>query len=289
LTKVSIIIPVYNAEKYLEECLDSALNQTYDDIEVIAVNDGSTDGSTAILQRYSNKIRIISKENGGASSALNEGIKIASGEWLKWLAADDILYPTAVSDLMAEAITLDDKTHTTLYANYDIIDSEGNIIGKGLPPDYNDLDLFDFNVRLLDSPRANQDTVLIHKTTLDKYGLFDTTLRGQEDYDLHLRHCLIHHCTLKLVKKTVAKYRIHENQKSLVNYRNPKKTDALRNRILTQLDPIERQKYEVALMKYRKNWPFKKKAMRFLGKVVFGTFPPSVVTAVHKMYVRKSV
>jgi teichuronic acid biosynthesis glycosyltransferase TuaG len=289
LTKVSIIIPVYNAEKYLEECLDSALNQTYEDKEIIAVNDGSTDGSTAILQRYSNKIRIISKENGGASSALNEGVKIASGEWLKWLAADDVLYPNAVTDLVAETINLEDKTHTTLYANYDIIDSKGNIIGSRLMPDYNDLDLFNFNVGLLDSPIANQDTVLIHKTTIDKYGAFNTTLRGQEDYELHLRCCLIHHCRLKLVKKTVAKYRIHENQKSWVNYRNPKKTDAIKNSVLSKLDPLERQKYEVALMKHRKNLPFKKKVLRFLGKVIFRIFPSSVTSTVHKMYVRKSI
>jgi hypothetical protein len=289
LTKVSIIIPVYNVEKYLEECLNSALNQTYEDKEIIAINDGSTDGSTAILQRYSNKIKIISKKNGGASSARNEGIKIASGEWIKWIDADDVLHPNAVAELMAEAINLDDKTHTTLYANYDIIDSKGNIIGKGLQPDYNDLNLLNFNVRLLDSPLANQNTVLIHKTTLDKYGLFDTTLRGQEDYELHLRCCLIHNCRLKLVKKIVAKYRIHENQKSLINYRNPQKTNAIKNHVLSKLDPRKRQKYEEALIEYRKNRPFKKKAMRFLGKVVFGTFPPSVVTSVHKMYVRKSI
>ena len=289
MTKVSIIIPIYNAEKYLEECLDSALNQTYEDKEIIAVNDGSTDGSTAILQRYSNKIRIVSKKNGGASSALNEGVKIASGEWLKWLAADDVLYPNAIEDLIAETINLEDKTNTTLYANYDIMDSQGNIIGRGLQPDYNDLDLFDFNVRLLDSPLANQDTVLIHKTTLDKYGLFDTTLRGQEDYEFHLRCCLIHHCKLKLVKKTVAKFRIHENQKSWKNYRKPKKTEAIKNSILSKLDPLERQKYEVALIKYRKNQPLKKKILRFLGKVIFRIFPPSVTTVVHKMYVRKSI
>lgn len=289
MTKVSIIIPVYNVENYLEDCINSALNQTYEEKEIIAINDGSTDGSTAILQRYSDRIKIISKKNGGASSALNEGIKIASGEWLKWLGADDILYPKAVEELMAEAVHLDDKTHTTLYANYDLIDANGNIIGKRLLPDYNHLDLFDFNVRLLDSPIANQNTVLIHKTTFDKFGLFDTTLRGQEDYDLHLRFCLIHHCKLKLVKKTVSAYRIHQNQKSLRNYRNPKKTDLIKNKVLSKLDPIERQKYEMALIEYRKNWPFRKKAVRFLGKMIFSTFPPSVVTAVQKSYLRKSI
>ena len=77
--KVSIVIPVFNAEKYLKECIDSALNQTYKDIEIIAVDDGSTDSSPEILKKYENKITTISKKNGGTASALNAGIKVMSG------------------------------------------------------------------------------------------------------------------------------------------------------------------------------------------------------------------
>ena len=84
--KVSIIIPVFNSEKYLEECINSALNQTYQNIEIIAVNDGSTLKITKnILKKFSDKIIIISKENGGIASALNVGIKNAKGEWIKRL------------------------------------------------------------------------------------------------------------------------------------------------------------------------------------------------------------
>src|SRR2546428_1497219 len=99
MTKVSIIIPVYNAEKYLDKCINSAINQTYPDIEIIAVNDGSTDRSLDILKKYSDKIKIISKENGGLASARNAGFKGARGEWIKPLDADDILYPNAVEEL----------------------------------------------------------------------------------------------------------------------------------------------------------------------------------------------
>ena len=83
--KVSIIIPVFNVEKYLEECIESAINQTYPDIEIIAVNDGSTDRSLQILEKFSNKIKVISKSNKGKASAFNEGLKFASGEWIKVL------------------------------------------------------------------------------------------------------------------------------------------------------------------------------------------------------------
>ena len=126
---VSIIIPVYNAQDYLEECLDSALNQTYDKIEIITVNDGSKDNSLDILKKYSNKIKIISKKNGGTASALNLGIKNMSGEWFKWLSADDVLYSNAVKELVDVAKVLPNKKYI-LYSNYDIIDAHGKIIDK---------------------------------------------------------------------------------------------------------------------------------------------------------------
>ena len=81
MTKVSIIVPVYNVEKYLKRCLDSLVNQTLKDIEIICVNDGSTDNSLKILEELSqldNRIKIINKENGGLASARNAGMKVAS-------------------------------------------------------------------------------------------------------------------------------------------------------------------------------------------------------------------
>lgn len=79
---VSIIIPVYNMEKYLAECLDSIINQTYRNIEIIIVNDGSTDGSAEIIDDYSKRderIKVITKENGGLGSARNAGINVVRG------------------------------------------------------------------------------------------------------------------------------------------------------------------------------------------------------------------
>ncbi len=90
--KVSVVIPIYNQEKYLRECLDSVVNQTLKDIEIICVNDGSTDGSLAILEEYAekdNRIKIINQENQGAGVARNNGIDIATGEYLMFLDPDD--------------------------------------------------------------------------------------------------------------------------------------------------------------------------------------------------------
>ena len=96
MPKVSIIIPVYNVEKYLSQCLDSVINQTIKDIEIICVNDGSTDDSFQILEKYAKKderIKVISKENGGLSSARNQGLKYATSELCYFLDSDDYIEP----------------------------------------------------------------------------------------------------------------------------------------------------------------------------------------------------
>ena len=83
MSKVSIIIPVYNVEKYLDKCLKSVLNQTYKNIEIIVINDGSTDNSLKICKKYKDKrIVLIDKENGGVSSARNKGLELASGKYI---------------------------------------------------------------------------------------------------------------------------------------------------------------------------------------------------------------
>lgn len=90
--KISIIVPVYNVEQYLERCLDSLINQTLDDIEIICINDGSTDNSLQILENFKqkdNRIKIITQENAGLSQTRNNGIKIATGEYIGFVDSDD--------------------------------------------------------------------------------------------------------------------------------------------------------------------------------------------------------
>lgn len=102
--KVSIIVPVYNVEKYLPRCLDSLVNQTLKDIEIICVNDGSTDGSLAILQQYAAKdkrIKIIDKENEGAEAARNNALDIASGKYISFVDSDDWAEDTYLQELLS--------------------------------------------------------------------------------------------------------------------------------------------------------------------------------------------
>lgn len=106
--KVSIVVPVYNTEKYLDECLESAENQTYKNLEIICVNDGSTDGSLTILENHAKKderIVIISQENQGLSGARNTGMSVATGKYIYFLDSDDVLLPYA----MEKAVELLEK------------------------------------------------------------------------------------------------------------------------------------------------------------------------------------
>ena len=93
---ISVIIPVYNVEKYLAQCLDSVLNQTYPNLEIICVNDGSKDGSLKILQQYAHKdtrVRIIDKKNAGVSGARNDGLACAQGNYIMFVDSDDWIEP----------------------------------------------------------------------------------------------------------------------------------------------------------------------------------------------------
>jgi glycosyltransferase involved in cell wall biosynthesis len=93
---VSIIITCYNAEKYIFESVESALNQTYENIEVIVVNDGSTDNSLKEIKKFGDRVKVKTIPNGGQSAAENVGLKIAQGTYVKFFDSDDVLHPQAI-------------------------------------------------------------------------------------------------------------------------------------------------------------------------------------------------
>ena len=99
-TKVSVILPVYNVSDYLRQCMDSIVGQTLKDIEIICVDDGSTDDSLAILKEYEAKdqrVKVIQQANAGAGAARNKGLEIATGEYLSFLDSDDFFEPDMVA------------------------------------------------------------------------------------------------------------------------------------------------------------------------------------------------
>ena len=107
MPKISVIVPVYNAERYLRECLDSLLNQTLNDIEIICINDGSTDSSPRILEEYvarDSRIKVINKENSGYGASMNIGLAAAEGEYIGIVESDDFVKTTMYEELYNLAV-----------------------------------------------------------------------------------------------------------------------------------------------------------------------------------------
>ena len=202
--KVSIIIPVYNGSNYLSDAIKSALSQTYKNIEIIVVNDGSNDnGKTRkIALSYGTKIKYIEKENGGVSSALNTGIKNMTGKYFSWLSHDDMYYPNKIE----ESIKFIKNEKQIVYSDYDLLYQKNlKIIRhkcKKSKLKYDSL----INIDL------NGITMLISKTNLLSVGLFDEKLKYTQDYDMWFK--LLKKYEFIHINKSLAISRIHFEQDS---------------------------------------------------------------------------
>ena len=107
---ISVIVPIYNVERYLEKCIDSIIAQTWRELEIILCDDGSTDGCGAICDRYArldSRIRVIHKPNGGLSDARNAGIEIARGSWYVFIDSDDFITPDTIERMYTAAVSTD--------------------------------------------------------------------------------------------------------------------------------------------------------------------------------------
>jgi len=159
-----------------------------------------------------------------------------------------------------------------------------NYIDKVEEPDYNSLSNFDFNVRLLDHQIGNEDTVLIHKSTINEFGSYNEKIPF-EDYELRLRYCILHGCKFFLIEKTISKYRIHFDQirKQRIQV-YLKELEKIRKSILSKLPEAEQQKYEQALKLYRKNKPLKEKSKLFFRFNLLPYLPNSLSKRIVTLY-----
>lgn len=209
--KVSIIIPVYNCEKYIQYALESALNQKYDSFEVIVIDDGSNDRTLDIITKY-DKIIVLIKPNGGTASALNCGIKASKGEWIKWLSADDILYDSYLKTMMDEIEKTDDNKNKIFYSNYERVGHDETHQSDFIEPVERNkkTNQEQFN-ELMGYFYGNGSSTIIHKSIFERFGYYDDSLKHSEDYDMWLRaskNGVLFH----LIPKVLLKYRIHPDQ-----------------------------------------------------------------------------
>jgi teichuronic acid biosynthesis glycosyltransferase TuaG len=172
---VSIIIPTYNQDRYIRFCIDSCLSQTYRNLEIIVVDDGSTDETPKILASYGEKIKVITQKNQGAAKALNNGIRESSGIYIGWLSSDDAFLPEKIS-LQVKHI-LGDISIDLIYTDWFSIDSNGKVLKEVKSPYFKN----DFLKHLLFGNFINGSSILMKKIVWEEVGGFNSSLIADVD------------------------------------------------------------------------------------------------------------
>ena len=233
---VSIVIPVYNGGNCLREAIDSALTQTYPNIEIVVVNDGSRDeGETdAIARSYGDRIRYFHKENGGCASALNRGIEEMRGEYFSWLSHDDEYLPEKVEHQIAVLAGLGDK-NTILYGGWEIIDTEGRSLAMVRPEENHPVDKLNIPLFPLLRGLLHGCSMLVPTRYFREIGVFDVNLPFTQDYALwfeFLRVAPIHYDPRVLIRS-----RVHPEQGTHKIARHIEECNELRSGFLRELTP----------------------------------------------------
>lgn len=195
---VSVIIPVYNSEQYLRECIDSVLEQSYTDFELLLINDGSTDSSGKICDEYALKdvrVKVFHKENGGVSSARNLGISKSKGDWITFVDSDDL-----ITDHYFEALKKEDISADLILLNIKRFSGQKEFEFVG----FNDslLNRKDFMKHFTFFPYLSGPYAKFYKTSIIQQNnvLFDIHLQNYEDSLFNLEY--IYHCKLIQLSQT---------------------------------------------------------------------------------------
>ena len=202
MPKVSIVSPTYNHAKYISECIDSALTQNYPNLEIIVVDDGSTDNTPAILKSFSDKIRYIRQDNRGIGAARNTGIRAAKGDLIAWLSSDDTFLP----DKIAAQVQMFQQNPALgiIYTDYIVIDTQGKELGIARCPQ---IPSERFVREILVSNPINSSTILVKKECFNKVGYCNEKLKVDEDGHLLLR--IAKHFKFGHIAQPLGQYRVH--------------------------------------------------------------------------------
>ena len=202
---VSVIIPCFNSELFIQDCVESVLKQTYENIEIILIDDGSTDESLSKIEQFSTKIMILKKENQGAASARNLGIRNSNGSYIAFLDSDDIWHPEKI-ERQVQRIT--EKQLDLVYCGGE---SFGHIgVTTTYAPEFSG----DCYRKFLEFPtRAiivlGCSTAMIRKSILELSGDFDSEFSGAaEDWDFFRRFCK--YGKVDFLNESLVKYRVHD-------------------------------------------------------------------------------
>jgi hypothetical protein len=196
---VSVVIPVFNAEEYLERTLASVFAQTYPHIQVTAVDDGSTDGSLGILERHEDRLTIVRQQNRGVAVARNRGVMEADGEWIAFLDADDLWHPHKIERQLRICEGFDWSHTDSVFmggANDGHRDSELTAKSEGM--------VFE---QLVCSNFIGTSSVMIRRDCFIAHGGFRESLSSIEDWDLWIRVSRTH--AVGYLDEPMMRYRVH--------------------------------------------------------------------------------
>jgi glycosyltransferase involved in cell wall biosynthesis len=207
--KVSVIIPFYNCS-YVDQAIESALNQTYPNIEIIVVDDGSTKFKEKLIP-FEGRIVYIKKENGGTATALNEGIRAATGEYIAWLSSDDYFLPDKIAKQIS--FMLNEKVEVS-FTNYNYINEDNQPVEHWGRPVFSNND--DVYRAFLDYNAINGCTVMIKKEIFDHIGYFYPDLRYTQDYEMWMR-LLLHGYKIYHLDEELTKFRVHKESGTYKN------------------------------------------------------------------------
>lgn len=206
---VSVIIPAYNIARFIAEAIDSVLEQTFSDYEIIVINDGSTDTEDLerVLEPYRARIIYLKQENQGAGAARNAGLKISRGKYIAFLDGDDIWYPTHLSDQLALIAS---------GPGYDLVYADAAIFGEVASPWRTSMEgnpsegEVTFDSLLGGQCSVVTSSVVALREAIVEVGLFDETLRNSQDFDLWLRLAKRDGARMTYQHKVLTRHRIYD-------------------------------------------------------------------------------
>lgn len=214
IPKVTVIIPCYNRDSFVRKTVDSALAQTYSNIEVVVVDDGSTDGTRKILESYSNRISIYEhngRANKGQSAAINLAMRATESDYVAILDSDDLWEPNKIAK--QTEVFENNQEVGLVYSNGYAIDENDDKLYRLLPD--NHIELNKPELVLLNCYFNLPSNSLVRRSAYEKSGLFDESLRSAQDHDMAIR--LAEVTKFAFIKEVLWSYRKHSNTQSQQN------------------------------------------------------------------------
>lgn len=204
---ISVVIPTYNHVRFLEDAIQSALKQSYPKVEIIVVDDGSTDSTHTLVERFGERVHYIWQENRGLSGARNTGIAAARGEYIALLDADDFWEPNYLESV--HRVLAADARLGAVYTGLQFVNSKGERLPQPCVSTVPSDQLYD---RLLDGEFFAPSAVLVRRTCFERVGIFDVALRASEDWDMWLRVAQVY--AFAGIAQPLLNYRVHGSNMS---------------------------------------------------------------------------